>query len=425
MAINPQWQDGHSWSEPRQSGEGRLSDGQEKRRFLLLSPFFSPEMISTGKYNSRLCTALLETGHSVTVVTSYPLYPDWRPGKTVDAIPGIEVRRGGLWMRYPRHAVPRRLLLELWFSLHCLVQALRHRGAVDTVVAVLPPSIFPLLVRLVLPKSVKMIAVVHDLQGIMAESAKSHLRSFVARVMRRIEALSLKCCDKVICLSRSMRDELANGYRIDAGRLRVSYPFLTIREGQEGERLKHLFPEGFRHVVYSGALGEKQMPRELLKFFEHFSSVRDDVVCHIFSRGPTFDGLRAQYQREGRGRVRFHHLVPEEALEELYARSDVQVIPQAEGTGAGAFPSKLPNLIAAGVPLFVICDEVSEIAAVTREAGAGAVVSGFDIDAWTETLEQLLTHSRARPRSEQKAAVSAYVKEHFSIETLIAELVEN
>jgi colanic acid biosynthesis glycosyl transferase WcaI len=395
-----------------------------RKRILFLSPFFAPELISTGKYNSRVCEALRDAGHSVTVVTSYPLYPDWIPRRVARPVDGIDVRRGGLWLRYPRHPVPRRIVLELWFAVHCLIHTFRQRNAIDQVIAVLPPSVFPLLIRAVLPGRVPMIGIVHDLQGVMAESAKSPLRWLVARIMRRLEALSLRCFDKIVCLSRSMRKELTDGYGADPARIRMHYPFLTIRNEPHGDQLRDLFPEHLVHVVYSGALGEKQMPDRLLAFFEHLSATRPDIRCHLFSRGPAFERLRAKRQAGPGERVQFHDLVPEEALEELYARSDVQVIPQAPGTESGAFPSKLPNLIASGVPLFVISSEVSEIAAIIEEANAGTVVGGTDIAAWTEAMHRLLADLKARPRKERRAAAAEYVERHFNIEALLADLAD-
>ncbi|MGB8475721.1 MAG: hypothetical protein WCE61_16705, partial [Candidatus Acidiferrum sp.] len=47
----------------------------------LFSPFFYPETISTGKYNTILSRALAERGVEVNVVTSHPFYPNWKPAR--------------------------------------------------------------------------------------------------------------------------------------------------------------------------------------------------------------------------------------------------------------------------------------------------------------------------------------------------------
>lgn len=60
------------------------------KKILLLSPFFYPELISTGKYNTSLAKALVKHGHSIEVVTSFPLYPTWRPQKCYEVMEGVE-----------------------------------------------------------------------------------------------------------------------------------------------------------------------------------------------------------------------------------------------------------------------------------------------------------------------------------------------
>ncbi len=67
------------------------------KRVLFLSPFFYPEMISTGKYNSYLVKVLVNRGYSVDVVASHPLYPDWKPKISKADLQGCTIHRGGLW----------------------------------------------------------------------------------------------------------------------------------------------------------------------------------------------------------------------------------------------------------------------------------------------------------------------------------------
>ena len=62
---------------------------------IFLSPFFYPEMISTGRYNTRLVMTMIARGVEVDVVTSYPMYPDWRPKYTQAIIDGAKIYRGG------------------------------------------------------------------------------------------------------------------------------------------------------------------------------------------------------------------------------------------------------------------------------------------------------------------------------------------
>jgi glycosyltransferase involved in cell wall biosynthesis len=187
--------------------------------------------------------------------------------------------------------------------------------------------------------------------------------------------------------------------------------------------LQEWFPEGFHHVVYAGGLGEKQMPGELVEFFTALCQQRPDVMCHVFSAGPNF--ARVQREMKGRNvdRLHFRDLVPEEQLAELYARSTVQVIPQASGTGAGAFPSKLPNLLAAGVPVFAICDRTSELATVVRESQAGTVAEGAHPGQWVQQMAEFLDRISGTPHSTLRQRNQAYLGTKFNLDRLVAAII--
>ena len=80
--------------------DARVIDWQQQ--ILIVSPFFYPELISTGKANQHLAEAFVAEGHGVTVVCSHPLYPAWIPVRSNARIPGMTIVRGGAGVRYPR-----------------------------------------------------------------------------------------------------------------------------------------------------------------------------------------------------------------------------------------------------------------------------------------------------------------------------------
>ena len=398
---------------------------KDKLRLLLLSPFFYPEMISTGKYNTFLVNALLSRGCSINVITSHPFYPDWRPVESHAAYGRASISRAGLHVVYPRSAVLRRLVLELWFASHAAWNALRLRNRLDIAISVFPPNFFMLIANLVLPRSVKKIGIVHDLQGVMAGSKQTEFRRIIAKLVKAVEKKSLNCCDQIICLSESMRDVIVNTYGINEEKCRVHYPFPTINiEHENNNELLDVFPDGYIHIVYSGALGEKQMPELLVELFEALSRKRTDIMCHLFSRGPVFDALLERKHETGDGsRVLFHDLVPEYLLNELYERSSMQIIPQAKGVSAGAFPSKLPNLLQAGVPVFAICDETSELGSIVCSSNIGTAMHTWDVSSLVEGVIKFIDSISGQRRKEHRQQVEKYMREKFSLERLVNDII--
>lgn len=390
---------------------------RDGRNLLLVSPFFYPESISTGKYNTVLAESLVERGARVTVIASHPLYPGWRPKRSESALGGMTILRGGAGVRYPKSAVMRRVVLESWFAWHSFWRALWLRGRFDVVVAVLPPSMFALVLTAMFPKACK-VGIVHDLQGV---HAKSH-GGLVARMAGAIERAAFRRFDRLIFLSKSMAVCAAQAGGFAEGKAEVCYPFVTVKPGAQRGVLEALFPQGSQHVVYAGALGKKQSPDRLLKVFEAAALCLPNVVFHVFSEGPEFD--RLQREHEGCGAIAFHPLVAEEDLAELYARSDVQVIPQMEGTAEGAFPSKLPNLLASGCAVLAICDRHSELNEVIRAAGTGAAQNDWEIAGIVESLRSLLERVSQESHAERARLAEPVVREMFGMDRLLDCILE-
>jgi colanic acid biosynthesis glycosyl transferase WcaI len=391
---------------------------------LLLSPFFYPEQISTGKYNTALAQALVERGIKVKIIASYPLYPEWKPRLCVAPLAGIEIYRAGDSIRYPRSAYLRRFILELWFSLHATLNAWRFRANTQYAVLIFPPSLFFVFVDLVLPRSVRRIGIVHDLQGIYAAQSIGLAARIVYQAIRFIEKRVFRRCDKLIFLSSAMRKSAIEAYKLLPHQCVVCYPFVALSESVETHSLCSIFPKNMRHVVYSGALGEKQNPSELVEFMELFAEAYPEVMCHILSGGPIYGRLVNEQAGGLHKHVKFHPLVSEELLAELYACSDVQIIPQAPGTGNASLPSKFPNLLMAGVPIFAICDDGSELAVLVRDTNAGLVSPVWNRDKLLKDMKTFLEGLHNENRSERIKRNGAFLQSKFSVMNVVARILD-
>lgn len=393
-----------------------------QQHIILVSPFFYPELISTGKANQFLAEAFVSEGHRVTVVCSHPLYPSWVPTRSDDALPGTAILRGGSWVRYPKSMPVRRMVLELWFALYACRQIWRLRKQADMVVSVVPPSMFALLLHRILPRRTRRVAVVHDLQGVLARPERSTSRKAIGRLIHAVESRVFRAQDLCIFFSADMAQTARDSYELNPERIAVQYPFITLpaesAEERTLDRLESLLPTGHFHVVYSGALGFKQNSQQLVAFMQSAARRFPHVRFHIFSGGPLFDELRAAYSTSTGARVQFHPLVEQQDLAKLYARSSIQVIPQAEGTEAAALPSKLPNLLAAGVQLLAICAPGSEVERLLNEAGTGLIVERWDQDLFLQRMDEALAIVVEEPASVRRDRVKSLLN-RFSVSSMV------
>lgn len=388
---------------------------------MVFSPFIFPELISTGKYNTYLVSNLARSNNIVEVVASYPLYPEWKPEKTNLMLKNVKIHRGGFF-KYPKSMELRRMQLELGFMYHAVRQLLKNRHQ-DIVIPVFPPMLFFLVIAFFLPKESKKIGIVHDVQGIMASVINSPVKFWLIKSIQFFEKRVFKKCDRLIFVSKSMANEAIVSYDLDCNKIFVAYPFVSIDMKKKTNDLESIFSQDKKHIVYAGAMGAKQNPDELFSLFSSFIKVRTDVICHIFSRGPMFDDLKKKKGNES-DRIRFHDLVAEENLYELYLNSHVQIIPQKPGTSDGAIPSKLPNIIAAGTSVFSIGDPDSDLADLIAQSGIGFSAKSWDINTLVKELDEFLNLSLLSSHKKRQVLVQAFIKENFGMEKLIKMIVK-
>jgi colanic acid biosynthesis glycosyl transferase WcaI len=391
-----------------------------QKRILLASPFFYPEPISTGKANQHLAAALAAEDHALTVLCSHPLYPTWHPEVSQDTLPGMTIVRGGARVRYPRSMPLRRMLLEAWFALYAVRRSWKLRRQVDVLVSILPPSLFALCLDRLLPARVRRVAVIHDLQGVLAAQEKSLSRRVIIRMIQWVESRAFQAQDLLIFFSEDMAQAAQRAYRLQPQRCTVQYPFVTI-EGTttSAAHLADQLPASQQHVVYSGALGFKQNSHAMVQLMQAAALRHPEIGFHVFSGGPFYEELRAAYERIPGPRVQFHPLVAQQDLPELYARSTIQIIPQAPGTEAGALPSKLPNLLAAGVYLLALCPAGSEVGRLLRRARTGTLVEHWEETLFLQKLEEALAMVCKESAADRRARIQPLLPE-FQVSNLVA-----
>ena len=381
---------------------------------LLVSPFFYPEPISTGKYNTDLVKELVNEGHKLTVICSHPIYPDWKVNLSNKTLNGVRIIRGGKSIRYPNNTLIRRSLLELWFAFFVFRKVIQLRNQIDIIIPVFPPSLaFSLIVNL-LPNKITKVGIVHDLQSVFISKRQGLLKSLIAVCIKSVEKFGFNSCDKLILLSHEMKDNVNNKYEIDSKKLFVQYPFSNLSSLVTND-LDSVFDKNYKHVVYSGALSEKQNPLGLLSFFEFSSNKIKNIKLHIFSSGIIFNDLKKRNLNED---ICFHELVPFKNVRELYERSDVQIIPQQEGSSGGSLPSKLPNLVKSSCKLLLITDKDSEIQQIFQKYDLGGVVNEWENEILYSMLEKLLFES-----NEEKEINSIFVDKLFSIKSLVKKIL--
>ena len=122
--------------------------------------------------------------------------------------------------------------------------------------------------------------------------------------------------------------------------------------------------------------------------------------------------------------VAFHDLVPDDELEGLLVSSTIQIIPQRLGISHGAFPSKLPNLIAADVSVFGITDKDSEVENILARYSRGMTVNTWDRKVALAALETLADRVSARVDSPVSDNIDRSLRAQFDVDHLCDQILQ-
>ena len=384
------------------------------KKIVLISPFFYPEPISTGKFNTDFALKLQQEGHQVTVLCSHPFYPEWKTRYSSEKLDGINIIRGGQKIKYSKKTSLRRVVLEIWYAFFILRNIKKHQNKIDIIIPVFPPSLAFYCASFFIKKEIKKIGIIHDLQIIYSSQKKGFLNKMITFFIKRVEKSCFKNCDTLIFLSEEMKKVALNIYKISKSKCQVQFPFTTIIDKPLSDNLKNILPNNQHNIVYSGALGEKQNPNELLDVYDYISKNISNTICYFFSQGPIFEELNKVNSNK---MIQFHPLVRKEDVQELYARSSIQIVPQSPNTSKGSLPSKLPNILASGTKILVITGKNSELEKLFNDFNLHKVLTTWDKKIITSTIKELLEKEYDFNRHKKIA------QKLFNINSLIEKIV--
>ena len=126
-----------------------------QKNILVITPFFLPELISTGKFNTDMVVGLRDKGNLVKILCFHPFYPKWKVEKTNETLDQVEIIRGGKNIKYSQKNIIRRIALEIGFAFFVLRKIFRHQKNIDIIIPVFPPSLAFYLITPFLNKQIE------------------------------------------------------------------------------------------------------------------------------------------------------------------------------------------------------------------------------------------------------------------------------
>jgi colanic acid biosynthesis glycosyl transferase WcaI len=341
-------------------------------KILIVTQYYPPEYAIVP---STLAEKLVERGHDVRVLTSFPNYPhgrlfdgyrqSWR-SRELDS--GVDILRVPMFINHSQSAMAR-ILNYLSFGVSTCLASSFSRGAevvyvyASQMTAASAPYVwnrtrgipYILHVQDLWPESITDSSII---QGSKAKKViRAVLTPFLTAAYRRAAA--------VITIAPTMRRILAErGVAED----RLHTVFNWADESQTGPSAQTEVGRGRRlQIVYAGNLGDMQ---DLDTVVKAAALVRDLANLRIVfvGTGVAEQRLRRLAAELSLENIEFRGRISPEKMVEVYAESDFQLVTLKDiAIFRGTIPSKLQGSLARGVPIITnVAGDVSSIVSQER-----------------------------------------------------------
>jgi colanic acid biosynthesis glycosyl transferase WcaI len=357
-------------------------------RLLIYSLVFPPDGVSTAQLMGELAQDLEATGHDVAAITTEPHY---NRDKVAEAAQPLRRLRGGLVsesdfgrIRVRHISMPTgrgRLSGRIrgWLGFHVLgfVLALRKAPAAEVIIV---PS--PLLTAGVVAWAITKVrggAYIYNVQELYPDLAikMGRLRNpLLIWMLRRLERFVYRRSAAVVAISHGIRERVIGG-GIPPERVHLIPNFVDLdhltplARANEFAR-EHNLTNAFV-VSYAGNIGYAQGLETVLDAAE-LSGTRVPLLYVLIGDGVRHGHIADQIeQRRLANVIRIPHQ-PYARIPEIYAASDVCLVPLLGELNGSALPSKIFRVMACARPVIALCNPDSELADLVRAAGAGHVV---------------------------------------------------
>ena len=358
---------------------------------------YSPEVSGIAPFNTALCEFLVSRGHNVTMLTTFPYYPQWkkRPedsGKLAktELINGVEVVR--VWHYVPRKLSSlKRIIHEATFLGLSFLRVLQM-PKFDLAVVVSPPLGLGLFAWLFSKfKGTPFVFHVQDLQPDAALSLGMLEPSRFTQALYKLEALAYAKAARVsgICRGMTLAYE-RKGVPLEKIILfpnGVAVPGPGYFPAPGAFRAKHKIGANICVATYSGNLGSKQGLDILLDVAAKLTD--EPVKIVICGDGARRAAMEEQVSIRKLKNLLMLPLQDDAAYREMQVDTSISLITQIAGTGQFFFPSKLLSAMVFRKPVLAVADSNSELARAVVESNCGRVVAPGDVDGLATALMEM------------------------------------
>jgi colanic acid biosynthesis glycosyl transferase WcaI len=380
----------------------------KKKRVLLISGNFSPELTGIGKYNGEMIDWLASHEYECAVITTFPYYPQW---KVQDAY-----SKKSYWYKTERyivdgkemvtvhrcpHYIPKeptglsRVLSDASFFLSALLKVilLLFSRKYEVVITVVPAFHIGLLGLLY--KKIKGAVFFYHIQDLQIEAAQQlgmiPSRTII-KLLYKIESFIIHRADLISTISEGMIRKVKAKCKREVSLFpnwvdtNLFYPL----EDKTGIKEEFGFRASDKIILYSGAIGEKQGLEKILQA----AKVLQYSKCHfvICGSGPYKAKLELMKHEMSLNNVTFLSLQPFQKLNRFLNMADVHLVLQKADAADLVMPSKLTTILAIGGLPLITAKEGTSLYEIVSANKMGILIDPDDQEAFNTIIMHILVN---------------------------------
>lgn len=394
-----------------------------KARLWIVSELYYPEETSSGYFLTHIGEGLA-SDYDVGAVCAQPSYSE----RGIRA-PRYEERHGVrihrvLSTHFDKDRLALRAVNLVTFTLSVFWFALRQFRKGDRLLVVTNPPTVSILVGLVSRwRGCRSLFLVHDVypEFLVATNVLKP-GSAATRLLERLFAWTYRLYDEVVVLGRDMKQVVGRKLGDRGDGIEIIPNWGDVDEIAPIERERNAFRkehelDGKFVVQFSGNIGRSHDVELVLGAAR---ALQDDPrVVFLFVGYGGKSALVQQATRAGLGNVVFLPRQPREKLGEMLSSSDATVISFVDGMYGLSVPSRMYNVMAAGVPIVAVADPRAELSLTVAEGGAGWVLEPRTSAGLAELLRRLVTPEGQAEARDRGAAGRALVERRFTLAAVL------
>lgn len=382
---------------------------------LFLTENFPPETNAAATRVFERACYWVKAGHSVTVITSAPNFPEGRlfPGyqnrwRQTEDMDGIRVVRVKTYIA-PNRGVLRRTLDFLSFMVTGFWAGLSVPK--PDVIAATSPQFFAAVAGWMLG-GVRRRPFVFELGDLWPASIAAVGAVRPGLGLRLIEKLELHLyarAEAVVALTQAFKDNLTNR-GVPADKIAVVPNGVdTWRYGPREKDPDLAKAWGLENAFVAGYVGTHGMAHALGNVLDTAERLKDrnGLKFLLAGAGAERDALMAEAERRGLDNVIFMPPQPKDAMPNVWSLCDAALVHlKNDPVFAGVIPSKIFEAMASGLPVLLAAPE-GEASQIIADDGAGMHVPAEDPDALAEAVSRLMDNADELKALAEKSLAAA------------------